>query len=377
MSSEQELFHALELAHYANRFRDKIFVVGLPAETPFQDLLLDLKVLTGYRIQVALVLHDPTFSLERLIGVSNKRGTRFHLSLLTELLVGPGGERPKLDFERIRGVLSAGRTPIIAFQGELPAPADIDRTYTLAGEVALLLGAAKLFLVSPMVTPLLETLPRSHVLSGEMEEWSAKLASRGLHDHQPLFAFIRKFLGRGVPDIILIEGKRTNLFREVFTHDGAGILFNQVATAVIRQARTEDITDIALLLEPDIEARRILPVSEDDIEANIAGYWVYEVDGVLVGTAGLKRFGNWAEMAHFSTLPRYRGKGRAKDLALRLVEEARFLKLEKVFALSIDQRMWDFFLDLEFAEVDRNNLPAAWRAGYDLARPSRAFLRKL
>ena len=153
MSSEQELFHALELAHYANRFRDQIFVVGLSAETPVQDLLLDLKVLTGYRMQVALVLHDPTFSLERLIGVSNKRGTRFHLSLLTELLVGTGEEQPNLDFDRIRGVLSAGRTPIIAFQGELPAPAAIDRTYTLAGEVALLLGATKLFLVSPMVTP--------------------------------------------------------------------------------------------------------------------------------------------------------------------------------------------------------------------------------
>jgi N-acetylglutamate synthase-like GNAT family acetyltransferase len=39
--------------------------------------------------------------------------------------------------------------------------------------------------------------------------------------------------------------------------------------------------------------------------------------------------------------------------------------------------MWEFFRDLGFREVERSVLPEAWRAGYDIARPSRAFLKEL
>ena len=56
-----------ELAQYAERFRDKAVVIALPVGTSFGELLLDLKVLSGYRIQVALVTQDPEFRLEELI----------------------------------------------------------------------------------------------------------------------------------------------------------------------------------------------------------------------------------------------------------------------------------------------------------------------
>ena len=79
----KDLFQALEFAHYAERFRDKVFVIALPQGVPFQELLLDIKVLTGYRIQVVLVVPDPDFELEALIKLSNVRGTRFHLSIIS------------------------------------------------------------------------------------------------------------------------------------------------------------------------------------------------------------------------------------------------------------------------------------------------------
>ncbi len=381
MSGSGDLFRALEFAHYAERFREKVFVVALTAETSFQDLLLDLKVLTGYRIQVVLVLPDPAFQLERFVARSNSRGTRFHLSLLTDVLLPESGAPSKLDFGRIRGVLGQGRTPVIAFHADDPAPGGVDRAFALAGEVAAEMKADKLFLIGPRLAPLIAALPRTHVLAREMEGLLNGLSNASSEtagtDTAELFALIRDQLERGTPDLILLEDRPGHLFREVFTHDGAGILFNKVESAIIRRARTRDVTDIGLLFRIEIEEGRILPVDENEIESHIEAYWVYEIDGLLVGCARIKPFGDWAEMAQFATLPRYRGKGRARELALRLEEEARRMEVGRLFALSTDERMWQFFLSLGFQAADRERLPEAWQQGYDLERPSRAFVKEL
>ena len=78
-----------------------------------------------------------------------------------------------------------------------------------------------------------------------------------------------------------------------------------------------------------------------------------------------------------ATLPRYRGKGRARELARHLEQEAREAGVERLFALSTDERMWGFFLSLGFSETPREQLPEAWRTQYDLNRPSHAFVKEL
>lgn len=180
-----------------------------------------------------------------------------------------------------------------------------------------------------------------------------------------------------MPDIVLLEGKTTALFQEVFTYDGAGLLFNRAKTTVIRPAQVGDITHIMMLLRPEIEAKRILPVTEATIERDIAHYRVYEVEGDIVGLARLKIYGAWAEMAQFITLHRYRGRGRARELAARLEEEARAQGLDAVFALSVEPRMWAFFQSLGFREIDRQLLPDTWKQNYDFNRPSHAFYKAL
>jgi N-acetylglutamate synthase-like GNAT family acetyltransferase len=377
MSGSTDLFRALEFAHYAERFRGKVFVIGLTAETPFQHLLLDIKVLTGYHIQVVLVLPDPTFQLERLIAQSNSRGTRFHLSLLTDVLLQSPGGPSNLDFARIRTVLGNGNTPVIAFHLEEQDAPEVDRTFVLAGHVAAQLEADKLFLIAPGMAPLIAALPRSHVLAAEMETLLEHLPGSAAAQAAPLFRFIGEQLGRGISDLILLEDKPAHLFREVFTHDGAGILFNEVERARIRRAHHRDVTDIGLLFRMEIEEGRILPVDENEVEANIEAYWVYEIDGLLVGSARLKPYGEWAELAQFATLPRYRGKGRARELALRMEREAKDQGISRLFALSIDERMWQFFLSLDFQPAERERLPEVWRRNYDFNRPSRAFIKDL
>lgn len=373
----KELFQALEFAHYAERFRDKIFVIALGRDAAFHDLLLDLKVLAGYHIQVVLVAPDPDFQLDRVIGTSNKRGTRFHLSMLTDVAHEPGGGLPNLDLDRLRSGLARGQMPVIAYHVEAANGAVVEPSFALGGELAVALRADKLYLVTARAGAWLDVSSRSQILPQEMSRLDAELSNAGIQDQRPLLEFIHSSLGRGIPDLVVVEGRRSFLFREVFTHDGAGLLFTRVKPSRIRAAEVADVTDIALLLTPEIEKGRILHIDENEIERDIRYYQVYEIDGLLVGLARLKLFGTWAELAQFATLPRYRGKGRARELALTLIAQAKQLKLEAVFALSVVPSMWQFFRQLGFREVDRSVLPEAWRAGYDLTRPSRAFLKEL
>ncbi|MEE8554628.1 MAG: hypothetical protein V3T00_02120, partial [bacterium] len=252
----KELFQALEFSHYAERFRDNVFVVALPLDVPFQDLLLDIKVLLGYHIRVVLVVPDPDFAIEEVIRVSNKRGTRFQLAMMTGALYDPAKGALGLDLERMRGALAAGKSPVIAYHAEFGGDHEIEPTYALAATVAERLGANKLFLVGRSAGAIEAALPRTHVTADELEALlgrpeGAGLEGAGLDGHGPLLDFIRGGLAREIPDIVLLEGKSSQLFREVFTHDGAGILFNTARRALVRQARVRDTTDIALLLRPE------------------------------------------------------------------------------------------------------------------------------
>ncbi|MFI5399745.1 MAG: GNAT family N-acetyltransferase [SAR324 cluster bacterium] len=377
MAPLKQLFQAQEFAHYAERFRGKVFVVALSRDSDFHELLLDLKVLAGYHIQVVLVATDPDFILDRVMAVSNKRGTRFHLSMLTEVAHDPAGGLHHLDLERLRSGLTRGQMPVIAYHVEDEDLGGLEPSFALGAELAVALGADKLYLVTPQAEAWLKSSSRSQILANELSRLDAELSNAGVSGQRPLMDLIHKSLGRGIPDIVVVEGRRSYLFKEVFTHDGAGLLFTRVKPSRIRPAEVKDVTDIALLLTPEIDQGRILHIDENEIERDIGYYRVYEIDGLLVGAARLKVYGNWAELAQFATLPRYRGKGRARELAVQLIEQARERKLEAVFALSVVPRMWEFFRDLGFREVDRGILPEAWRGGYDMSRPSRAFLRAL
>ncbi|HKI97472.1 MAG TPA: GNAT family N-acetyltransferase [bacterium] len=389
MEETKELFRALELAHYAERFRESTFVIALPAGVSFAELVMDLKVLAGYHIRMVLVTADPHFELEQIVSQANKRGARFQLLLLTDLLFRPEEDALHLDFQRVQTLLAQEQMPIIAYHGADGAPqsqvqvaqgadaAGVDFTYVLAGQVAVRLGASKLFLVTPLAAQLRSLLPRTSVQSSELEGLPSRLDEAGLPGAEPLCSFIAAQLTRGIPDVVLLEGRSAHLFREVFTYDGAGILFTATRAARIRRADMRDVTDMTLLLRPEVESGAILAVPESRIEANIDNYWVYEIDGMLVGLAGLKRYNDHAELAQFATLPRYRGRGRARELAQFLIEQARAQGYRYVFALSIDPRMWEFFQYLGFQPIERESLPEVWRQGYDLSRPSRALLMEL
>lgn len=73
-----ELYRALEIAHYGERLRDTVTLLGLSRNTSFQDLILDFKVLAAHRARLVVVAPDPAFELSRTVALMNTHGGRFH-----------------------------------------------------------------------------------------------------------------------------------------------------------------------------------------------------------------------------------------------------------------------------------------------------------
>ncbi len=127
-------------------------------------------------------------------------------------------------------------------------------------------------------------------------------------------------------------------------------------------------------LRPQIESGRILPLTENTITQNLGDFWVYDIDGQIVAVMRIKDYGDWVEIATGATLFRDRKFGRASELIMHLIEEARNRHKNGVFGVGIDPRLEKKLVPLGFREADPGELPKLWRDQYDFTRPSVAFL---
>ncbi|MEU8901746.1 amino-acid N-acetyltransferase [Nocardia sp. NPDC048505] len=123
----------------------------------------------------------------------------------------------------------------------------------------------------------------------------------------------------------------------------------QLATPVVRRARTSDVPEIKRLV--DVYAGRIL------LEKNLVTlyeavqeFWVAEVGGRVVGCGALHVL--WADLGEVRTVavhPDVKGHGVGKLIVERLVAVARQLELRRLFVLTFEV---DFFGRHGFAEIE-------------------------
>jgi N-acetylglutamate synthase-like GNAT family acetyltransferase len=371
-----DLYQALEFAHYAERFRDKIFVIVLSRNTPFQDLVLDFKVLSAYRIKLVLVAPDPNFELERQVALSNAHGTDFNLVQTHEPQSSESGGL-KVNLNQIQAALSDGEMPIVVHHGLTPQTARIEAVESLVSDIVLGLQAKKILFVAQQTQALEDVLSRTRVTYEGLQNLINQLSELGLPAYEPRLRFVQTLLERGIPEIAYLVGMPGRICQEVFTHEGAGILFSRIEHTQIRQAELRDVNDITLQLRPQIEAGRILPVEENTIVQNLGNFWVYEIDGQVVSVMRIKEHDDWVEIATGSTLFRDRKFGRATELIMHLLDEVRKRNKKGVFGVGIDPKLGEKLLPLGFREVEHRELPQAWQEQYDFNRQSRAFALKL
>jgi len=328
---ERQMLNALELFHYANRFRGQLFVLHFLAEDDLAELLTDLKTLLTAKVRLLLLL---------------PLATKLHL---WEGFGLPFAELTQPDRAHLQEICDQG---LIAY---CICP-DLNQGHAWARE----LGAKKIIYLRAQ-NPLAD-LSGAAITQADLAHLES---SKGL----PLFSGI---------DQAFVEVQSGNLFLEIFTHEaGTGTLVATTLEREIRPAGAHDMLDILLVLKPHIQTGAILPVTLSDLAKEVDQYFVAQINGELVATARLKPWGNFFELAKFCTLPRYRGKGIAQALCQRLIEEAELRGASGLFALSIESAMWRFFEGFGFEESPKTNLPQAWQEQYDQTRGSKAFLRAL
>jgi len=367
-----ELYRALEFSHYAERYRDHVLAFGISLNTPFHELVLDFKVLAAYGIKVVIMAPDPNFELEREIALSNTHGTNFSLIQAQEPKTA-GSYDLKVNLSQVEAALELGEMPVVVYHCLTPQTSHIEAPRKLGKYIATHLNAKKIIFLSQQAQQLEDALSRTRVIYEEFDDFFKRLHDASLGEFEESMRYVQSLLQCGIPEVTFLVGKPGVICQEVFTHEGAGILFSKISHSTIRQAELRDISDIVFQIRQQVESGRILPVEENSIAQNLKNFWVYEVDGQIVSVMRLKEYGDWAEIATGSTIFRDRKYGRASELFNHIFEEARKRRFKGVFCISNNPKVQQKLATSGFTEVKFEELPLTWQKQYDFNRSSRAF----
>jgi amino-acid N-acetyltransferase len=122
----------------------------------------------------------------------------------------------------------------------------------------------------------------------------------------------------------------------------------------VRSAKISDAKAIYSLINEYAEQDRMLFRSMADIYKNLQAFTVAEIDGRVVGCCALEVV--WSDLAEIKSLAvdeSAKGKGVGKMLVTAAVQQAGQMRIEKVFALTLDPQ---FFEKVGFEKVDTDAL---------------------
>ncbi len=364
-SIEVQMLNALEFFHYSYRFQHRLFVLSLADETELHNIVTDLRVLNASKISCMVILNNRT-NLAETVREWKGRGYPFQF-----VQHETNSEFDARLISKLRKQLKSGSIPVIgldARQNCLDSAQGLNKsTINLARNFVV----DKVFFLTQLDGLKIDDIFISHLTPQEAQNRIDDKVSVNI-GRQTLDYFVRNNLEFGF-EIVLLKGESGCLFQEIFTHRGKGSLLTNDYPNVIRKGLKSDVMDIALLLKPYVSSGAILPVTEDSIAAEVGEYSVYTVNNSIVALAKLTDHGSSIELAKFCTLPRYQGKGRARELAEKMIQTVKQADKEFMFALTIEPKMFDFFKSLGFSECDRKSLPESWKSQYDMTRESKAF----
>jgi amino-acid N-acetyltransferase len=123
----------------------------------------------------------------------------------------------------------------------------------------------------------------------------------------------------------------------------------------VRSAKISDAKAIYSLINEYAEQDRMLFRSMAEIYKNLQAFTVAELDGSVVGCCALEVV--WSDLAEIKSLAvdeSAKGKGVGKMLVTAAVQQAGQMRIEKVFALTLDPQ---FFEKVGFEKVDTDALP--------------------
>jgi N-acetylglutamate synthase-like GNAT family acetyltransferase len=368
-SIDIQMLSALEFFHYSQRFQNHLFVLALEDDVDLKNLITDLRVINASSIQMILVCNYD-LKLKDILDVWKLRGCPF-----VYFSMNPQDKLTSENKDQLEKQFKSSNIPVIG----LSATQENENFSTTLGHFSMELVSHftvdKVFFLSTTDGLYINEAFISHLTPQEASKHLEKPADINIGMDR-LRYFVEQNLENGV-EIVLLEGQSGCLFQEIFTHRGKGSLLTSDYPNTIRTGELADVLEISILMKPYIQSGTILPVTEDEVAKEIQDYYVYSVNNSIVASAKLTHYDSAVELAKFCTLPRYQGKGRARELAERMIQEVKETDKDMIFALTVEPKMVVFFKSLGFEECDRNSLPKEWLEKYDMQRSSKAFALKI
>jgi amino-acid N-acetyltransferase len=141
--------------------------------------------------------------------------------------------------------------------------------------------------------------------------------------------------------------------------------------AVVRTATDGDFAEVMALL-------RSAGLPEAGVEPGLAGFYVAEAEGRIVGAVGLEPYGKDALLRSAVVDPAARGTGIGVALVERILDHARKRGVRGVYLLTTTAERW--FPRFGFERITREDVPATVQASIEFreACPASAVvMRKL
>ncbi|CAI8260557.1 MAG: Amino-acid acetyltransferase [Opitutia bacterium UBA7350] len=414
---------------YVSMFREHVFIIALDgslvAHENFKNVLLDIAVLRSLHIRVVLVYGIGQQLKEtaeaRSLAITNPHGesrtdaVTLALARDTSALVNQeimqglsriglrcansnalrakatgivggvdqllSGEVDKLDLSMLKQLFEAGTMPIIA-------PMAPDRngemlrlnSDAIASKLAEDLEASKLiyltthdaFKLGDDAIKNLSLEELDHLLESQTEALPDRLLSKLKSSAQTI--------RNGTPRAHILDGRLFGaLLNEVFDKVGIGTMIYGNEYQSIRPANPEEAYSIYNITRNAVRAERLRERDQQEIEANIQDYHVYEIDGSIVACLYLKYWkdNRHAELGSVYVLPFYQGKGVGRRMVQYAINHARKIGIHRLTALSTQAA--PFFTEVcSFVEGQIEDLHEEQRCDYlKSGRNSKIFYIKL
>ncbi|MGN0884930.1 MAG: amino-acid N-acetyltransferase [Candidatus Spyradosoma sp.] len=363
---------------YVPMFRDHTFVIAIDGSIVehenFQNLILDIAVLRSLNINVVIVhgigkqlrdmakaqrrtlsdvygegvTDDTTMALAReavgIVSQSIIEGLT-HASLkcaitnavrATQVGVLDGvdqkltGKVEKIDAALIRSLLAQDIiplvSPILCDRNGVSLRANSD---SVAADLAIALGASKLIYLTPFPGLVIDGDLKVNL---NLQDLVAELKRKSVTIEERLRGkahFAIHALENGTQRAHILDG-RTNggLLAEIFDKVGTGSMIHANDYDSIRPAKKKDAPAIYAITKNAVQKKSLVQRTHAHIEAHTEDYFVYEIDGSIIGCACLRKFDDMPgtlEVCSVYVQPFYQNRG----VGRKLLAYAEFLARER------------------------------------------------
>ncbi len=181
--------------------------------------------------------------------------------------------------------------------------------------------------------------------------------------------------------IHILDGRiHDGLISEVFSNEGVGTLIYGNEYARIRKARKDEVAQLYHLIRSSIDKEELASRDMESIENSIDSFYVYEIDGNLIGCVAIIEYPEKTDTIEISSLyvhPLYQRQG----IGLKLVNFACHTGFESgaETVLALSTQSFEFFESVCGFEVSNvESLPESRKDSYkDNGRQSKILSKKL